>query len=168
MVTGKKQSLAHLHQAGCKAHALERGILKREKMKERANIRYLLGYSSTNIFFIWIPELKRVIRTRDVKFKDQNYNPLQDNTLEKLIDPKQHILTVEKLDILEEVTEVTEAALDHYASVSAPIFQLEKPLNLTKEFTEEDFIPEKNLIQLRHLRFLDITYMGWIITVKNL
>lgn len=82
-----------------------------------------------------------MIRTRDVILKDQIHNPLQDITLGKLMNAKQHILTVEKLDIPEKVAE---AELDSHVSARVPIFQLENPLNLTKKYTEEDSTPKKN------------------------
>ena len=41
------------------------------KLAPRAHIGYLVGYDSTNIFRIYIPNQKKVIRTRDVKFNEQ-------------------------------------------------------------------------------------------------
>ena len=138
MVTGKRPSLAHLNQIGCKAYALRRGIPKKGKMEERANIGYLLGYASTNIFYVWIPELKKVIRTRDVVFKDEIYDPLRDITLGQLVDNKQHVLTVQKLEIPEKITELE---LDPYISSSVPTFQVDESLKSKKSFDNDDLVP---------------------------
>ena len=120
IVTGKKPSLSHLHQIGCKAFALEHGIPRREKMNERAHIGYHLGYASSNIFLIWIPKLNRVIRTRDVVLKDELYKPMDDITLGQLVDEKQHIMTVKNIEVPEDDSLID---LDPYISASVPIFQ---------------------------------------------
>jgi hypothetical protein len=68
--------LAHLHLLGCKAYVLDKTIPKRHrliKLDPRAYISYLVGYDSTNIFRIWIPSFKKVIRTRDVTFNDDTF-----------------------------------------------------------------------------------------------
>jgi hypothetical protein len=63
-------SIAHLRVYGARAYPLIRKIPKTEKLKPRAHIGYLVGYDSTNIFRIWIPSKKKVIRTRDVTFNE--------------------------------------------------------------------------------------------------
>ncbi|RKF81369.1 Copia protein [Golovinomyces cichoracearum] len=88
LATGKRPSVAHLHQIGYKAFALVHGIPKREKMEERVNIGYLLGCASTNIFYIWIPTVNKVIRTRDVVFKEDLHDSFKEITLGKLADKK--------------------------------------------------------------------------------
>lgn len=85
LVAGKRPSVVHLNQIGCKAFALVHGIPKREKMEERPNIGYLLGYASTNIFDIWIPVLNKVIRARDFILKENLNDPLRNITLGQLI-----------------------------------------------------------------------------------
>jgi hypothetical protein len=63
-------SIAHLQVYGARAYPLINKIPKTEKLKSRAHIGYLVGYDSTNIFRIWIPSKKQVIRTRDVTFDE--------------------------------------------------------------------------------------------------
>jgi hypothetical protein len=65
-----RPSIAHLHVYGARAYPLNHKIPKSEKLKPRAHIGYLVGYDSTNIFQIWVPSKKRVIRTRDVTFDE--------------------------------------------------------------------------------------------------
>ena len=72
MVTGVKPFIGHLHPIGCKAFAVNKDIKKRDKLEDRAHIGYNLGYAgSTNIFYVYIPKIRKVIRTRDVYFKDE-------------------------------------------------------------------------------------------------
>ncbi|RKF59441.1 hypothetical protein GcC1_175039 [Golovinomyces cichoracearum] len=79
-------------------------------MQERANIGYLLGYASTNIFYVWISELDKVIRTRDVVFKDEIFDPLHDITMGQL-----------RIEIPEEITDLD---TDPNISASVPVFQV--------------------------------------------
>jgi len=50
-------------------------------MENRTYIGYLVGYDSSNIFRIWVPHRKRVIRARDVNFDEtKRYNPDEAST----------------------------------------------------------------------------------------
>ena len=76
-VTQTKPRFAHMHVYRCRAYLLEHHIPKKNKLDARAHIGYLVGYDSTNIYRIWIPSRKKVIRTRDVTM---NNNLLYDPT----------------------------------------------------------------------------------------
>ena len=77
-VTKTKPQFAHLHVYGCRAYPLIQKIPRRAKLDSRAHIGHLVGYDSTNIFRIWIPSRNKVIRTRDVTFKDDLvYDPAE-------------------------------------------------------------------------------------------
>ena len=68
--------IAHLKVYGCRAYPLIHEIPKKQKLQPRAQIGYLIGYNSSNIFRIWIPQEQRVIVTRDVTFDEsKKYNP---------------------------------------------------------------------------------------------
>ena len=69
-VTKQKPRFAHMHVYGCRAYPLDHHIARKKKLDPRAHIGYLVGYDSTNIFRIWIPSRGKVIRIRDVTFKD--------------------------------------------------------------------------------------------------
>jgi hypothetical protein len=72
----KKPDLSHLRVYGCKAYVRIPNIPKKLKLDPRTHIGFLVGYDSTNIFRIWVPHLKRIIRSRDVVFdEDSGYNP---------------------------------------------------------------------------------------------
>ena len=64
---------AHMNPYGCRAYTVEHKIPRKSKMDPRAHIGYLVGYDSRNIYRIWIPSKKRVIRTRDVTFDHDAY-----------------------------------------------------------------------------------------------
>lgn len=69
-------SIAHLQPIGCKAFSLIKNRPKLNRLIPRAEIGYLVGYQSTNIFRIWIPSRNIVISTRDVTFDPtQGYSP---------------------------------------------------------------------------------------------
>ncbi|RDL36452.1 uncharacterized protein BP5553_05804 [Venustampulla echinocandica] len=72
-VKGYKPRLGHLHPFGCKAYALIKGIPRSQKMRPRAHVGYFMGYSSTNIFRIWVPSLEKVVRTRDATFDHKSF-----------------------------------------------------------------------------------------------
>lgn len=69
--------LSHLVAYGCRAYVHREGdrswdpLKKSAKLESRTMIGYLVGYDSTNIFRIWIPSKRRVIRSRDVMFNEQ-------------------------------------------------------------------------------------------------
>jgi reverse transcriptase-like protein/Pol polyprotein/gag-pre-integrase-like protein len=73
-----KPNLFQLKVYGCRSYARIRNLPRKRKMAARALIGYLIGYEGTNIFRIWIPQKRKVIRTRDVTFNE-----------EKLYDPRQ-------------------------------------------------------------------------------
>lgn len=67
------KNFAHLHKFGYKAYALNKNILKKNKFQKLGHLNFLLGYDSTNIFLIWVPSQKKVIRTRDVICDESSY-----------------------------------------------------------------------------------------------
>jgi hypothetical protein len=72
-VTSRKPDLAHLQVYGCRAYPLRYNVAKLDKLEPRAHIGYLVGYDSSNIFRVWIPSKKKVIRTRDVTFDGSRF-----------------------------------------------------------------------------------------------
>jgi hypothetical protein len=79
---GRKPSLSHLHIIGCKAFVLNYSVPNRMKLEPRALVGYLVGYDSTNIWRIWHPTGKTIIRSRDVTFDEgQIYDPKDNDDL---------------------------------------------------------------------------------------
>src|ERR1700684_2188175 len=67
---------AHLHILSSRVYVLINKIPKKAKLSPRAMIGYLVGYDSTNIFRIWVPQKRKVIRSRDVLIdENKQYNP---------------------------------------------------------------------------------------------
>ena len=68
-----RPNLANLRVYGCRAYVkLSEHDLgsKRDKMAPRAVVGYLVGFIASNIWRIWLPEQKKVISARDVKFDE--------------------------------------------------------------------------------------------------
>ena len=65
-----RDELSHLRVFGCRAYPWIPNVAKGDKMHPRAQIGYLVGYESRNIFRIWIPSKWEVIATRDVTFNE--------------------------------------------------------------------------------------------------
>jgi len=129
VVQGRKPSLAHLSQLGARAFTLNQAIKNGDKLESRALIGQLVGYDSTNIYRVWMPTLRRVIRTRDVVFlprlSGDNYPPKQ--TLKQLVT----ILDIEEQtdDDDEEVLEQLPTArrLQELQQIDQEEEQVEKP-----------------------------------------
>ncbi len=64
----KKSNLSHLQSYDCRTYFLKNIISKKDRLKSRAFIDYLVKYDFTNIFRIWISNHMRIIRIRDVIF----------------------------------------------------------------------------------------------------
>ena len=79
-VTGpRKPTLQHLKAYGCRSYVLIKSARdpdkpkKRQKLRPKAHISFLVGYESTNIYRIRIPHKKKVISARDVLFDEEEF-----------------------------------------------------------------------------------------------
>ena len=68
-----KPGISHIKSFSCRAYPLNHGVPKLQKLKARAHVGYLVGYSSRNIYRIWVPSKKHIIRVRDVTFNQTTY-----------------------------------------------------------------------------------------------
>ena len=57
----RRPKLSHLYAYGYRAYPLNKHILRTQKLKPRAQIDYLVGYDSLNIYRIWILSQEKVI-----------------------------------------------------------------------------------------------------------
>jgi hypothetical protein len=64
----EKSSLSHLLLYECRAYFLKNIIFRKNRLKSRAFIDYLVKYDFTNIFRIWIFSRMRIVRIKDVIF----------------------------------------------------------------------------------------------------
>jgi hypothetical protein len=79
---GQLPDLSHLRMYGCRAYPRISNIPKLDKLALRAEVGYLVGYESTNIFKIWIPCTSRIISTRDVTFDEtKRYDQVYEDQL---------------------------------------------------------------------------------------
>ncbi|KAL2114802.1 hypothetical protein VTJ04DRAFT_2111 [Mycothermus thermophilus] len=98
--------LGGLYAYGCRAYPVDKqrelasGNRKLFKTKERAHIGYLAGYQASNIYRIWVPALKRVIVTRNVKFDERQFYRRGEEDL-----------TAEQLRVTRHVAEYLEVSL---------------------------------------------------------
>ena len=111
--------LSHLHQYGCKAYTLDKHIPRKSKMQERAHIGYLVDYEARNIFRIWIPSQRKIIRTRDVMFDDKTtYDAHDIDLLQAVKEPM--LETVFEAHNLNPITQITEIESDEEESEDNP------------------------------------------------
>ena len=78
-------NLSHLRKIGSKAYTLDKHIARTRKLQERAHIGHLIGYDSTNIYRIWIPSQRKIIRSRDVIFDETTLYKSREPDLTQLI-----------------------------------------------------------------------------------
>jgi hypothetical protein len=79
MVHVRKPNLSHLKIVGSLAYVLnknKRDRPARAKLRDKAIMGWLVGFSATNIYKVWIPHLDRVIISRDVQVDEKvMYDP---------------------------------------------------------------------------------------------
>ena len=138
--TGKLPYLGHLHRIGSKAFALNKNIPRKDKLEARAHIGYLIGFEGTNIYQVWIPHLKdrqkKIIRVRDVVFKDELYKPLEDISLGQVLGEKHHALEIQRLEIPD--AEIINDHEDPFIASSIPLWKQ------TTDKTDQSDSPEMN------------------------
>lgn len=89
-------NLVHLRAYGCRAYADIPKVPRLQKLAVQAHIGYLVGYDSTNIFRLWIRELRRVSLTRDVTFDEtRQYDPTDSHGL---------VLDTEQVQLVETIS----------------------------------------------------------------
>jgi hypothetical protein len=100
-IESRKPNQAHLRAYGCKAYAMTSSAQKKEQRLQRFNpkawIGFLIGYSSSNIYRIWVPSLNRIISTRDVIF---NENECFNGDIQSLKDDLLHTSTEEFAELV--------------------------------------------------------------------
>ena len=105
VVDHRKLDQTHLWAYGCKAYAMTTVAQKKQQRLQRLNpkawIGFLIGYSSLNIYRIWIPAQNKVISTRDVIFnKDRFFS----RDIKALKDDLLYTSTEEFAELLESIT----------------------------------------------------------------
>jgi hypothetical protein len=112
-----RPNLGYIRIFGCKAYAKEFKIPKLQKMRARAQIGYLVGYDSSNIFRIWNPRKNTVFSTRDVKFDEtRKFDPKSPYAEDQLLE------AIDEPTFLIEVPDIQETYLGMYEEIE-PIAQ---------------------------------------------
>jgi hypothetical protein len=114
---GHKPSMAHLSKIGVQAYYLNNKLKRGDKMESWALIGHLVGYDSTNIFRIWLPESHTVIRTRDVVFRSNTR--YDGSTVYADLRVARTVKTV--LDIADYEGEIEELEVSELLDLSAPL-----------------------------------------------
>jgi hypothetical protein len=115
-IDNAKPKCSHIRIYGSKAYALNHKIARTDKLAPRANVGYLVGWDSTNIFRVWVPILKRVIRTRDVTFDESHGFDPKDLEITEMPE----IINTIRLIALQEHDADTDADTEHYQHTIDP------------------------------------------------
>ena len=124
----RKPHQGHLKAYGCKAFAMTTDALTKKKRKQRlkpkAWIGYLVGYESSSIYRIWIPHLNKVIRTRDVIFNEDAIYEGKKETLDITLQELQDIAnTIEEPEsTTEDIPEPTSEFTYQNSQIAIPLF----------------------------------------------
>ena len=107
VVLDTRPQQAHLRAYGCRTYTMNRmayeKLQRRDRLKPRAWIGFLVGYNSTNIYRVWNPITNTVVAARDVIFDEASFfsgNPedlrieIQDGL--KDMDAEQHQRLIER------------------------------------------------------------------------
>jgi hypothetical protein len=70
VITETEPDLSHIRVYGCLSYVHIKNRPKKEKLVPKAEIGYLVGYDSTNIYRIWIPSRDVIVSSRDVTFNE--------------------------------------------------------------------------------------------------
>src|ERR1700712_292775 len=130
----------HILPYGCKAYGFIQNRAKTPKLVPKAHIGYLVGYISTNIWMIWVPDLRRCVAMRDVTFDTtKGYKP-DDEDLDISEEDITH-LEVPQNEIDLEIDYELMLGIRGLSSTSAPRAELSDstiPKTTTKKVTPED------------------------------
>ena len=105
---------------------MDKQILRKKKLELRVHIRYLIGYDFTNIYRIWIPSQRKVIRTRDVTLNNNLLYSALDLDIGAVL--KEHVdMVIESIELPErQVTAIAddndlETAVEEVPAIQGPI-----------------------------------------------
>ena len=137
----QKPSQSHLRAYGCKAFAMTSSAQKKKqrlkRFDPRAWIGFLIGYSSSNIYRVWIPAQNKVISTRDVIFNEDEFF---DGNVQSLKDDLLHISMEELAELVKKTAlpEQEEEDLPETTIEDEPEFMIPSGLDMTIETIEDE------------------------------
>jgi hypothetical protein len=76
-------NLGHFRAYGCRALVYDESVLRGDKFSSRVLVGKLVGYErgATNIFYVYVPEKGRVMRTSNVEFDESRFDTSVDKTI---------------------------------------------------------------------------------------
>lgn len=95
-------NLSNLRVYGCRTYVRIQGIPQPDKMHSRAEIGYLVGYKTGNVWRVWFPRTNSVKFVRDAVFDENIVFKSEDQPKEILVsvlDPKPIILDEDEVDL---------------------------------------------------------------------
>jgi hypothetical protein len=132
-LTVHQPDISHLKVYGCKAYALipPQKIPRKDKLAPRAEIGWLVGYQSTNIYEIWIPQPFKIIQSRDVTFDERTkFDPSQLTTIPVSVPTVINIPEMVYEDLADAaLSDELEANIEDEESVSETPLEKNTPLN---------------------------------------
>ena len=144
-----KPDIGNLYLFGSRAYIRIEGIPRKEKMLPRAQIGYLVGYEAHNIWRIWIPKDKKVIRARDCQFDEtRQYDP-DEPFISEIIkqDVPEYVSTVGQLD-LKNINDINEEEDVFDAIDTAGNLVNANQQNIAQEvYQEADSAPTRSLVE---------------------
>ena len=150
---GHPPSQDHLRAYGCKAFAMTTSAKKKEnrlkRLDKKAWIGYLVGYTSTNIYRVWIPVRNEVILTRDVTFDESSFF---DGNLDRLAQDVKDMDMDHLASFLQSIAFEGQSASDDVITESAAatedpgLFDCEFPTDETETESMEEFPSSEELL----------------------
>ncbi|KAL2000223.1 hypothetical protein VTN02DRAFT_3395 [Thermoascus thermophilus] len=80
-----RPGLLNIRVHSCRTYIRDPQIPRKEKMKARAKIGYLVGYKVSNIWRVWLPREQRVVDTRDMIFNEKRFFDINEPFLEDML-----------------------------------------------------------------------------------
>jgi hypothetical protein len=133
-----KPSISHMRAYGCKAYVMLADVKKKKKklfykLNPRAEIGYLIGYTASNIYRIWIPHSNKIKLVRDVLFDETQFFDGKvsrpDPQTEKELDQVIETVCLPEQDVFDHIWQLPEgwiaqAPSDEQANDPDPLNQL--------------------------------------------
>jgi hypothetical protein len=142
----KKSNLTHLQSYECRTYLLKNIILRKNRLKSRAFIDYLVRYDFINIFRIWISSRMRIVRIRNVIFdKTLFYDLAKLDSKHLLIISVKETLKVIKIsnniffEMIIEKNDEIDQTIDHLEDESIES-RFEKSVNQTNSIKKTSFL----------------------------
>ncbi len=142
----KKSNLSHLQSYECRAYLLKNIILRKNRLKSRTFIDYLMKYDFINIFRIWIFSRMQVVQIKDVIFNKTLFYDFAklDSKHLLIISVKETLKVIEISDniffeVIIEKNDETDQTIDHLKDESIEL-RFEESADQTDSIEKTSFL----------------------------